>query len=266
MLMRAGGIPARIVTGYLGGEWNPLGSYLIVRQSDAHAWAEVWLEGRGWTRVDPTSVVAPERLERGILDLMPDAVSASERLIHRLRWLTFVSQGWDAANAWWALQVVGFNLRSQLGLLERLGVKSPDWPQLGAALAFALIVWLGVIGWRSRRTLRPVPPDRLARAYRRLCAKLAASGCPREPHQGPMAYVDSIALHRPRLAEAVRPLLEAYTDLRFGAAAALDPRTVAEFERAVARLRIRRRFETGGAPTDSWWSRKRSGPTRGPAR
>ncbi len=62
-LMRAGGVPARVVTGYQGGEWNPIGGYLLVRQSDAHAWAEVWLPGRGWLRADPTAVVAPERLE-----------------------------------------------------------------------------------------------------------------------------------------------------------------------------------------------------------
>ena len=72
MLMRAAGVPARIVTGYLGGEWNPVGGYLIVSQADAHAWTEVWLEGSGWTRIDPTAVVAPERLQRGIFDLLSD--------------------------------------------------------------------------------------------------------------------------------------------------------------------------------------------------
>jgi transglutaminase-like putative cysteine protease len=61
MMMRAAGVPARVVTGYFGGEWNPVGGYLIVRQSDAHAWTEVWLEGKGWTRIDPTAVIAPER-------------------------------------------------------------------------------------------------------------------------------------------------------------------------------------------------------------
>ena len=80
-LMRGAGIPARVVTGYLGGEWNPIGEYFIVRQSDAHSWTEVWLEGRGWTRVDPTAVVEPERLTRGILNL-----SAWERDRPRHAW------------------------------------------------------------------------------------------------------------------------------------------------------------------------------------
>jgi transglutaminase-like putative cysteine protease len=81
-LMRAAGIPSRVVTGYLGGEWNPIGGYFVVRQSDAHAWTEVWLTGRGWIRVDPTAVVAPERLERGIFDLLPEALSSRQRLLH----------------------------------------------------------------------------------------------------------------------------------------------------------------------------------------
>ncbi|MBV8909593.1 MAG: DUF3488 domain-containing transglutaminase family protein, partial [Gammaproteobacteria bacterium] len=84
-LMRDAGLPARVVTGYLGGEWNPIGGYLLVRQSDAHAWAEVWLPGRGWTRVDPTAVVEPERLRRGLLDLLPQALSARERLLRESR-------------------------------------------------------------------------------------------------------------------------------------------------------------------------------------
>ncbi len=66
IVMRAAGVPARIVTGYQGGEFNPLGGYLLVRQSDAHAWSEIWVAGRGWLRVDPTAAVAPERIERGI--------------------------------------------------------------------------------------------------------------------------------------------------------------------------------------------------------
>ncbi|HEY1491423.1 MAG TPA: transglutaminaseTgpA domain-containing protein, partial [Steroidobacteraceae bacterium] len=99
-LMRAAGVPARVVTGYLGGEWNSIGQYLLVRQSDAHAWAEVWLEGRGWTRVDPTAVVAPERLNRGVFDLMPQSFGAGERFLYGAPWLQQLLQRWDAANSW----------------------------------------------------------------------------------------------------------------------------------------------------------------------
>ena len=95
VVMRAAGVPARVVTGYQGGEFNPLGGYLIVRQSDAHAWAEVWIRDRGWLRVDPTAAVAPERIQGGLID----AVGADEPVPGRLReasdaWLQ-VELGWD---------------------------------------------------------------------------------------------------------------------------------------------------------------------------
>ena len=103
-LMRAAHVPARVVTGYLGGEWNPIGEFVEVRQSDAHAWAEVWLEGRGWTRMDPTAVVAPARLERH-----PGAdargLPASDRLLYHSA-LSALLQRWDAANAWWSDHLV----------------------------------------------------------------------------------------------------------------------------------------------------------------
>jgi transglutaminase-like putative cysteine protease len=77
--MRNAGIPARVVGGYQGGERNPVDGYLVVRQSDAHAWAEVWLEGRGWVRVDPTAAVSPARIETGILDAAARKASPCRR-------------------------------------------------------------------------------------------------------------------------------------------------------------------------------------------
>lgn len=233
-LMRAGGVPARIVTGYLGGEWNRIGGYLLVRQSDAHAWVEVWLEGRGWTRTDPTAVVAPERLTRGILEFLPGAASAPERLMLEVPWLDSIEQTWDAANAWWTSQVIDFDLRAQLSLLARLGVRAPGLGALVAGLALALVGWLAVAAWHLGRLPPSARPDRLARAYGRLCRKLARAGAPREPHQGPLAYADAIARRHPELAGRARALLMRYAELRFGRAPP-HPGRLAEFERAVAR-------------------------------
>ncbi len=97
-LMRAAGVPARVVTGYLGGEWNPVGSYLIVRQSEALAWTEIWLQGQGWTRVDPTAVVAPERLQRGVFEMLANSAQISGYLRNNA-WLNrFRARlGWRAA-------------------------------------------------------------------------------------------------------------------------------------------------------------------------
>src|SRR5262249_50312467 len=126
-LMRAAGVPARVVTGYLGGEWNPVGGYYIVRQSEAHAWTEVWLDGQGWRRVDPTAVVAPERLQRGVYDLMAGSLPATASFLHQSPWLRGLTQLWDGVNQWWQSNVVEFNFRSQLNLLSRLGIDAADW-------------------------------------------------------------------------------------------------------------------------------------------
>ena len=88
-----------MVTGYLGGQRNPYDGTLIVRQSDAHAWAEVWLDGRGWIRVDPTAVVEPERLYHNILDLLPSGLSTSERLVHAWPWLNSALERWEPSTA-----------------------------------------------------------------------------------------------------------------------------------------------------------------------
>jgi transglutaminase-like putative cysteine protease len=238
VLMRAAGVPARVVTGYLGGEWIPYGNYLLVRQSEAHAWAEVWLEGRGWMRVDPTAVVAPERLQRGILDLLPQQLPARARLLHASPWLNGLLQRWDAANAWWINHVVKFDYESQLGFLERLGIRSPDARALGWAFMTALCLWLAVISWQVGRSIRPARRDPLARAYARLCRKLARI-VPRAPHQGPLAFADAVVAHRPDLRDTAQPLLERYAELRYGCpSAGTRAHDIEQFRRAVARLSL----------------------------
>jgi hypothetical protein len=238
-MMRAGGVPARVVTGYLGGQLNPYDGTLTVRQSDAHAWAEVWLAGRGWTRVDPTAVVEPERLYRGILDLLPFGLSAPERLLHTWPLLDTALERWDALNGWWNDRVVGFNYRSQLSLLADLGFRSPELRDAGWVFAATLLVWLAWVAWQVGRQPGGQPPDRLGHAYARLCGKLARTGLPRAPHHGPLAYAQFIVRYRPDLASRVAPLLEQYATLRFGPNSAStvdgDLRT---FERAVGRLSV----------------------------
>ncbi len=238
-LMRAAGVPSRVVTGYLGAEWNPIGRYYIVRQSDAHAWAEIWVERQGWVRIDPTGVVAPERLQRGILDLLPDSRSAPVRLVREMAWLARTAQAWDALNAWWHREVIQFDLKSQLNLLGRLGVNAPSWQQLGWALAFGLIAWLIGMAWYLGRVPRLTNPDRIARAYDRLCRKLARAGVPRQPHHGPLDYSELIISKRPDLADKVRPLLRSYAALRFGPGGSRNT-AIRAFEREVARLRVAR--------------------------
>jgi protein-glutamine gamma-glutamyltransferase len=239
-LMRAAGVPARVVTGYLGGEWNPAGGYLIVRQADAHAWAEVWLSGRGWTRIDPTAVVAPERLRRGILELMPGGLSARERLLRSSPWLVRLLQRWDVLSTWWGDHVVNYDYQRQLDLLSGLGVRAPDARHLGWAFALALLGWLALVAWHFGRGARRARADALARAYSRLCRKLARIAPARAPHQGPLSLAATISAHRPDLGAPVRALLERYAELRYGRPRPSRARDLEDFRRAVAQLRLPR--------------------------
>jgi transglutaminase-like putative cysteine protease len=239
-LMRAADVPSRVVTGYQGAEWNPVGRYFTVRQSDAHAWAEVWIAGRGWTRVDPTAVVSPERLRRGVFELLPDSLSAPARFARETAWINDTMLRWDALNEWWNSRVVKFDLRTQLGILEDLGFETPEWKHLGWLLAAGLVVWLLAVAWHVARTGRAPAPDRLARAYVRLCRKLARAGVQRQPHQGPLDFAQVVSRRRPDLADSTRLLLARYAELRFGRdpLAARVPDVVA-FERAVSQLRAK---------------------------
>jgi transglutaminase-like putative cysteine protease len=240
VLMRAAHVPARVVTGYLGGEWNPSGGYLVVRQADAHAWAEVWLEGRGWTRVDPTAVVEPERLQRGAFDLLSESMPASTRLLRAAPWLVHMLQRWDAANAWWNDRVVRFDYATQLDVLERLGIRSPDGRTLGWAFVLVLLTWLGLIAWYLGRSLRPRRPDAIARAYALLCRKLSRTGLVRAPHQGSLAYAEALRAGHPSLAEDAHTLLAQYARLRYGVPEpATRARDIEEFAGAVRRLRVK---------------------------
>jgi protein-glutamine gamma-glutamyltransferase len=234
-LMRAAGVPARIVTGYLGGEWNPVGGYVIVRQSEAHAWTEVWLDGQGWTRIDPTAVVAPERLQRGVFDLLPESLPTASVAMHRTAWFKRLSQVWDGMNQWWQSNVIEFNLRSQLNLLQKVGIDAPDWQHLGWAFALGLVVWIAWVALSLRRSVPRVRPDRIARAWLRATRKLERV-TPRAASEGPLEYARRVGDARPDLASGVMALATHYARLRFGPAR--DAAEVATLEREVRNLAV----------------------------
>jgi transglutaminase-like putative cysteine protease len=234
-LMRAAGVPARVVTGYLGGEWNPVGDYVLVRQSEAHAWTEVWLDGQGWTRIDPTAVVAPERLQRGVFDLLPDAMPVTTALFHDNAWLRRVSQVWDNMNQWWQDNVIEFDLRAQFNLLQKLGIDMPEWQHLGWGFALGLVAWIGWVALSLRRSVPRVRPDRIARAWLRATRKLGRV-TPRAASEGPIEYAHRVADARPDLAGRVVALATRYARLRFGPAA--DAVEVATLEREVRALAV----------------------------
>ena len=117
-LMRAAGIPARVVTGYQGGTFNRFADYWILRQSDAHAWDEIWIEGRGWLRVDPTSAVAPGRVERGSSDVFAADEPLVSRWQRRTPWLADMRLRLDALHQLWRERILRFDHNSQNDLLR----------------------------------------------------------------------------------------------------------------------------------------------------
>jgi transglutaminase-like putative cysteine protease len=217
MLARAAGIPARVVTGYQGGEYNPISGYLRILQSDAHAWSEVWLEGRGWVRVDPTAAVAPDRIERGIeAALAEGGESLPGSYLRQSALLTRLQLAWDAANTFWNNQVVAFGEAQQRWLLDRLNLGDGSWQQLGIALVLGLIAFFGAmsayLGWR----FRPRAKDPLAQIYDQLCRKLAKHGLQRAAHEGPSDYVARVLRVRPELTSQLVETRNLYVALRYG--------------------------------------------------
>lgn len=216
MLARAAGIPARVVTGYQGGEFNPMGGYFIVRQSDAHAWSEVWLDGKGWTRVDPTAAVAPERVERGLDAAMSEGEPVPGRFLARSSALTQLRLAWDAVNTFWNDQVVEFGASQQRSLFERLGIEDADWEVLGVALVIAVVGFFVVLSAYLAWQFRPHTRDPVARVYAQLCRRLASRQLARLPHEGPHDYLERVMLARPELATDLTETRMLYISLRYG--------------------------------------------------
>ncbi|HLZ98370.1 MAG TPA: DUF3488 and transglutaminase-like domain-containing protein [Steroidobacteraceae bacterium] len=225
-LMRAAGIPARVVTGYQGGTYNRFADYWIVRQSDAHAWDEVWMEGRGWVRIDPTAAIAPERVEHGLTDLVTaDNAAQFSRWQQRTPWLGDVWLRLDALRLLWRERILSFDQGSQERLLALLHIPEPDGQKVALVLAACLILGMMWLTWQVRRELKVAPRDPLQRAYARLCRRLRSVGCERMPSEGPEAYAARVSRLRPDLGAQVAALCGEYSSLRYGAGAAAPPET-----------------------------------------
>jgi transglutaminase-like putative cysteine protease len=188
VLMRAMGIPARVVTGYQGGERNPVDGFLIVRQSDAHAWAEVWLPTRGWIRVDPTAMVSPDRIQRDVTTTAENEPILGGLITMntgRNSLLAALRYRWDAVNNGWNQWVLNYTPQRQKSLLHSLGLDNIAAQTLFllAAVASALIFAFGLVMLIGRRNVDPIEL-----AYSQLCKRLARRGLSRLPFEGPRTY------------------------------------------------------------------------------
>lgn len=215
MLARAAGIPARVVTGYQGGEFNPLGGYLIVRQSDAHAWSEVWIDAKGWVRVDPTAAVAPERIESGIDAAIPVNEPVPGRALRNNRMLASIRLAWDAANTFWNDQVIEFSERQQRWLAGKVGIEDLNARGLVLAIAFTLALFFVALAAYLAWRFRPRERDPVQEVYQQLCRKFARANLPKLPHEGPNDYLSRLAAARPQLARELEEARSIYTALRY---------------------------------------------------
>jgi protein-glutamine gamma-glutamyltransferase len=218
VVMRAAGIPARIVTGYLGGEINPFGDYLIVRQADAHAWNEVWLKDEGWRRIDPTAAVSPARVEHGITAGVADAstlpllMRGDYPMLRRLR-LT-----WDSVANSWNQWVLGYTPERQHALLTRVGLDDATWRTLAVLLLAITGIFTLLLAALTLRKLRVRVRDPVKLVYVAFCDKLRDRGLGRKPEEGPLAYADRVSRQRPDLEGVVRRFTGLYVALRYAGA------------------------------------------------
>ena len=233
-LMRAAGVPARVVTGYQGGDLNPVDGYMIVRQSDAHAWVETWLEGRGWVRFDPTAAASPVRVESGVAAAVPSTDPLPLMSRTSMQWLLEVRYNWEALANKWNQLVLGYNPERQREFLSRVGMSEPSWENMALTLFWGVSGLLALLAaWLLRRMSAIDPAQRL---WLRFCARLAKNGSPRAAHEGPADYVARTAERHPAQAERIRAIGARYIALRYGELA--DPRLLSELRLLVREFRV----------------------------
>ena len=238
VLMRAAGIPARIVTGYQGGELNAVDKFWVVRQSDAHAWTEVWLAGRGWVRVDPTGAVMPGRI--GSLQRLLAPRGAVATAVGNVISPTFVQNlraVWEAVNNAWNQRILNYTQSRQLDLLRALGFEAPSWEDLGYLLLGALIAAsLAGAAWTRWERSRQDPWLRLLERVRghlqRIGLQPGAAATPRELARL-LAQKHDPADNR---VQAIQAWLQRYEVLRYAPRAQPDAAGLAALRRELNEL------------------------------
>jgi len=241
-LMRAAGIPARVVTGYMGGEYNPLDGTLTVRQYDAHAWSEIWLEGQGWIRVDPTAAVAPGRIDQGSNEALQaeDAFLQDEmfslmrfsnsRLLNQLRYrLEMIDYAWNRF-------VLNYNQDMQLSLFSRLFGAVTKTRILLVVLGFMALVTVFVAFTVFRLSPTEARPA-ASRLYLQFCRNLARLGLARAPGETPQQYMQRVSAANPQWREEVEAITRLYVELAY-VQRHTDPGRLRELQQRVRRFRL----------------------------
>ena len=222
-LMRLAGIPARVVVGYLGGEYNDLGDFFLVRQADTHAWCEVWLPESGWTRVDPTNVVAPGRASLDFNSFLDGRIASGQMEPRRSAFIarlarsaifTNIRLAWETLNYQWDTRLLGFDADVQDVLLSSIGIaKHGPYFLIVEVLAIAVVMLVIYFGWMQLRTRSRVNPVKML--YERFCRKIASLGAQRHPWEGPSDFSMRAAQLLPHESERIRQISNTYISLRY---------------------------------------------------
>jgi transglutaminase-like putative cysteine protease len=239
IMLRMAGLPTRVVTGYQGGEINPIGGYHVVRQSDAHAWAETWTPENGWIRVDPIEAVAPERIAFGQTRGITAAPSTLAGRIGNLTLLRQAALAWDAVNTFWNDWVIGYGPVLQRSLLEWFGFERPRsrhllWLTAGATVVMLIVLtfWLGRVS--RRRELR----DPAARQFARFTRGLERCRIePPGPGETPTAYAARAGRLMPQATDAIAAIATSYLRARYEKDASRT--ALSELETRVSDFRLR---------------------------
>jgi transglutaminase-like putative cysteine protease len=239
VLMRMVGVPARVVTGYQGGELNPVDRFLTVRQSDAHAWTEVWFAGRGWVRVDPTAVVAPLRIEKGADELVRrQGLPSLGTGVTQWDWMRNLRFNLEAVQNVWYQWVLSYSPERQREFLVKLGLM-PDWRTLGWLFAGSLVGLLSVLAFFSLRHRSERDP--LAELFARFQVRLSDAGIPVRPHEGPRDLGRRLEHEMaPESLPDAREILQAFEQWRYSrASSTMTPGAMRKLRRAVRGFRAR---------------------------
>jgi transglutaminase-like putative cysteine protease len=235
--MRAAGYPARVVTGYLGGEVHPTENFVTVRQYDAHAWAEIWIEGTGWQRIDPTAAVAPERVEMSLADLFGNEENfLAESPLSLIRFRDFRLINWlvlqrDYLDYAWATWVLGYDQR-QVETLQRLLGKIS---MFRLSLLFLLAAGISMLPYLVKRFIirQRVKPDPLDAVIHLFCTKMARAGMPRRTGEGILNFARRIAADLPQLEPEAMAIANSYVTQRYDIRI---PRQISELRGMVRRF------------------------------
>ena len=248
-LLRAAGIPSRVVAGYQGGEVNPRGNYVLVHQFDAHAWVEAWLPGQGWVSFDPTFQVAPERIEDGLQSalqgegsFLEDSPLSAVRY-RNIGWINSARLFWDDVNYQWQLRVLGYQSDRQMDFFRRwLG--TADWQRIGLISLGALLLCMVPVAWWILRPARR-PTGYRQRAWQKLNRRLARLQLQARTGEGPRAWQARLVEALPRQQEEISAFMDTYVELTYasptGSDASHASRLLAKRLAALLRVLPRRR-------------------------